>query len=262
MDPITAAAVIGGGASLLGGILGNQSNAAMTASANEAAARNTAAANATSLQSAREQMAYQERMSNSAYQRAMEDMRKSGLNPMLAFSQGGASSPNGASIQAQNAPVLKAEYKDPLSPAINSAVDTYAKGKTLEQARMGLGIQQGQLGIAQANSTADIALKSAQTAATVSSAKKTETESKILESRAKREKLEGDWYSTDHGKTLWQLNRINEAVGGSLDSLNSAKDLVNPFNFLKQLKKSGPRGTGTLRDGTQFKLDTGEILKP
>jgi hypothetical protein len=51
---------------------------------------------------AREQMAFQERMSGSAYQRAMEDMGKAGLNPMLAFSQGGASAPSGAASTAQS----------------------------------------------------------------------------------------------------------------------------------------------------------------
>ncbi|MBQ5153949.1 hypothetical protein EGM85_11900, partial [Macrococcus caseolyticus] len=39
---------------------------------------------------------WQEHMSNTAYQRAVEDMRKAGINPILAYANGGASTPGGS----------------------------------------------------------------------------------------------------------------------------------------------------------------------
>ena len=59
-------------------------------------------ANKTNIALSREQMAFQERMSNSAYQRAMADMRKAGLNPILAAKQP-ASTPGGQTTRVESA---------------------------------------------------------------------------------------------------------------------------------------------------------------
>jgi len=48
------------------------------------------------------QMAFQREMSNTSYQRGMEDMKKAGLNPILAGKVGGASTPTGSTYNPEN----------------------------------------------------------------------------------------------------------------------------------------------------------------
>lgn len=82
-------------------------------------------ANEQNVQLGREQMAFQERMSSSAYQRAVTDMKAAGLNPMLAYSQGGASSPVGSMPQVQNA----------VSAGMSSAAQSMQVAQGIEQVR-------------------------------------------------------------------------------------------------------------------------------
>jgi len=87
-----ASAVTGAVAQLGGGILANNAQTAQAAEANRFSAEQNSA-----------QMAFQERMRASQYQTAVEDMKKAGLSPMLAISQGGAGNLSGASAVGQQA---------------------------------------------------------------------------------------------------------------------------------------------------------------
>lgn len=99
--------------------------AAATFGAGLLGSRGQRSANRANLQIAREQMAFQERMSNTAYQRAATDLEAAGLNRILALGSP-ASSPGGQSAVMQNAMA-------PIANATQAAVQQQAQLRLLRE---------------------------------------------------------------------------------------------------------------------------------
>jgi hypothetical protein len=90
--------IIGAGIGAASSLIGGKSQ-------NSAAAAQAAQQNAFQEAQNQKQMDFQERMRKTQYQTAVADIKSAGLNPMLAYTQGGAGTPTGATSSGASAPV-------------------------------------------------------------------------------------------------------------------------------------------------------------
>lgn len=103
-------------------------------------------ANASNIASAREQMMFQERMSNTAHQREVSDLKAAGLNPVLSANSG-ASTPAGQSSTFQNA-------APNFAPVIQSAMAAKELQQNVGESNSRIAMNRGALDVQRANAEA------------------------------------------------------------------------------------------------------------
>ncbi|AXH77199.1 MAG: DNA pilot protein [Microviridae sp.] len=160
--------------------------------------------NAQQIALSQKQMDFQERMSNTQWQRGVSDMKSAGLNPMLAYSQGGASSPMGSMPVVSN----------PTASAINTAMAIKSQSANLD------------------NVNADTALKQATAVKTAQDTTTSATQATNLESQGALYRAQTEKVVTDiaHEVSQIDLNTASTAeVYKKIDALQSQMGLNQAY---------------------------------
>lgn len=188
MAPLIGAALIGGGASLLGGMMGSSG---------------AKKANAAMERQAQRSMEFEQWMSSTAHRREVDDLRAAGLNPILSGTGGmGASTAKGAMAAQVN-------EMQPLENAANAGaasatqwMRTSEEVKNMREARF--------------NTQQDSALKQAQTEKANSeinllreSVREAKASADIREADAVGREVEADIDKSTWGRVMRYINRAN-----------------------------------------------------
>lgn len=193
---------------------------------------------------AREQMAFQERMSSTAYQRGVKDLKKAGLNPMLAYMKGGASTPSGASIAMQNP---AANLGGEMAAGASSAVAAYKASNESKAIKSRIGLDKELTEAAKQKALSDSA-----------SAHKAVSETNILNSQLGAVRAEA--------QARKKIAEINETMAVPDAWINRAAPIIgvgaSAFGIKGILNKLLDRGEEKIQTTEKTRVGRGgEILK-
>jgi len=166
---------------------------------------------------------WQERMSNSAYQRAMTDMKSAGLNPMLAYQQGGASVPS------TSAPSVSSSSKTGLASSALTAFSGISAARTAAQSAQ----------TQQAAAESSIKLQDTQSAKTIADTMNTQADT-ALKQRELRGKGMKDTLDREGGQIIQNImdklktNASPDSLKGKMDQYNNkGKSIINKDQKMK-----------------------------
>lgn len=206
----------------------------------------TNSANAAEAQKNRE---FQERMRATQYQTAVDDMIKAGLNPMLAYQQGGAGNLSGS---------VSAAYQNAAGQGVNSALDTranIAQVKNMEAQNDNLK-EQTKLIPAQVQQTLDSARFLRQQTATEIAKEYRENQAAVID--RERMDLEKNLGAVLAGLQLSQ--KRNYDVSSAREAQRTYQEgLMTPVYEQDAKARKSPVGQVTRQTGTMLK-DLGQVL--
>lgn len=205
-------ALITGGLGLLGGILGSSG----------ADSRNDK-----QIEMTKEQMDWSERMSNTAHQREVADLRSAGINPMLS-ARAGASTPGGPGVP---------QLENSLATGVSSASSLSLVKNQIDQVKSATELNEANAMKARAEAfqvanyggpEAEARINSAQSGISLNSFREREISNAI--DFVKQQIL------TEHTKRM--VNLSTEQLNGVLSDLNKAKTTTEKLGFNRGLAES------------------------